>query len=339
MRYRLLGTSGLRVSEVFLGAMTFGEEAGPGASLSECRRMLDAYAEAGGNVIDTAITYRNGESERMVGELLEGHRDRFVVATKYTLSRDRADPNASGNHRKNLRLSLETSLQRLHTDYIDLYWVHIWDHNTPIEETMRALDDAVREGLILYVGISDAPAWIVSRANTLAEWRGWSPFIGLQVPYHLLKRDIERELLPMAEAYGMSVATWGPLADGLLSGKFTRSGSVETRTRLSPATISEHDHAVVRVVQEVADQLGVTPAQVAIAWIRSRSRAIHPILGARRLDQLIENLGALTVSLPSEVVARLDAATNFDMGFPANFIHGTTSFVYGEAGPLVDQRV
>ena len=339
MRYRLLGTSGLRVSEVFLGAMTFGEETGPGASLSECRRMLDAYAEAGGNVIDTASNYRNGESEKMVGELLEGRRDRFVVATKYTLSRDRADPNASGNHRKNLKLSLETSLRRLRTDYIDLYWVHIWDRNTPIEETMRALDDVVREGKILYVGISDAPAWIVSRANTLAEWRGWSPFIGLQVPYHLLKRDIERELLPMAESFGMSVATWGPLADGLLSGKFTRGFQVETKTRLSPATISERDHGIVRVVQEVADQLGVTPAQVAIAWIRSRSRTIHPIIGARRLDQLMENLGALTVSLPSEVVARLDAATDFDMGFPANFINGTTPFVYGETGLLVDQRV
>ncbi len=338
MRYRLLGTSGLRVSEVFLGAMTFGEESGPGASLQECRRMLEAYAEAGGNVIDTAINYRNGESESFVGELLEGRRDRFVVATKYTVSRDRTDPNASGNHRKNLMLSLETSLRRLRTDYIDLYWVHIWDRNTPIEETMRALDDVVRAGKILYIGISDAPAWIVSRANTLAEWRGWSPFVGLQVPYHLLKRDIERELLPMAEAYGMSVATWGPLADGVLSGKFTRPGSAEGRTRVSPDTISERDHAVVRVVQEVADQLGATPSQVAIAWIRNRSRAIHPIIGARRLDQLLENLGALNVELPTELIACLDAATNFDKGFPANFIDGTSPWIYGDMGQLVDGR-
>ncbi|HET8854032.1 MAG TPA: aldo/keto reductase, partial [Ktedonobacteraceae bacterium] len=289
-------------------------------------------------VIDTAINYRNGESESMVGELLEGRRDRFVVATKYTLSRDRADPNASGNHRKNLRLSLETSLRRLRTDYIDLYWVHIWDRHTPIEETMRAIDDAVGAGKILYVGISDAPAWIVSRANTLTEWRGWSPFVCLQAPYHLLKRDIERELLPMAEAYGMSVATWGPLADGLLSGKFTRPGRVEGRTRLSSEAISERDHAVVRVVQDVADQLGFTPSQVAIAWIRSRSRMIHPILGARRLDQLVENLGALTVELPAELIARLNAATNFDIGFPTNFIHGTSPWVYGEKGQLVDGR-
>ncbi len=208
MRYRLLGASGLRASEVFLGAMTFGEESGPGASLEECRRMLEAYAEAGGNVVDTAINYRNGESESFVGELLEGRRDRFVVATKYTVSRDRTDPNASGNHRKNLRLSLETSLRRLRTDYIDLYWVHIWDRHTPIEETMRALDDAVGTGKILYVGISDAPAWIVSRTNTLAEWRGWSPFVALQVPYHLLKRDIEVTLadLQFACALGPHLA-------------------------------------------------------------------------------------------------------------------------------------
>ena len=338
MRYRLLGASGLRVSEVFLGAMTFGEASGPGASLEECRRMLDAYAEAGGNVVDTAINYRNGESESFVGELLEGCRDRFVVATKYTVSRDRTDPNASGNHRKNFMLSLETSLRRLRTDYIDLYWVHIWDQHTPIEETMRALDDAVRAGKVLYIGISDAPAWIVSRANTLAEWRSWSPFVGLQVPYNLLKRDIERELLPMAEAYGMSVATWGPLADGLLSGKFTRPDKIEGRTRLSSDAISERDHAVVRVVQEVADQLGITPSQVAIAWIRSRSRVIHPIIGARRLGQLVENLGALNVELPTELIARLDAATNFDMGFPANFITGISPWVYGEKGQLVDGR-
>lgn len=338
MRYRLLGGSGLRVSEVFLGAMTFGEEKGPGASLEESRRMLDAYVEAGGNVIDTAVNYRNGESESFVGELLEGRRDRLVVATKYTVSRDRTDPNAAGNHRKNLKLSLETSLRRLRTDYIDLYWVHIWDHHTPIEETMRALDDAVQAGKILYIGISDTPAWIVSRANTLAEWRGWSPFVGLQVPYNLLRRDIERDLLPMAEAYGMSVATWGPLADGLLSGKFTRPSNPAVKTRLAPGGISEHEHAVVQVVQDVASQLGVTASQVAIAWIRSRSRMIHPIIGARRLEQLTENLGALTIELPAELIARLDAASDFKVGFPGDFISSISSFVYGEAASLVDGR-
>ena len=206
MRYRLLGRSGLRVSELFLGAMTFGEDWGWGAARDECRRMLDAYAEAGGNVIDTAVTYTNGASERILGELLGTDRDHFVVSTKYTITTDPTDPNASGNHRKNLLQSLERSLKSLQTDRIDLYWVHIWDPKTPIEETMRALDDAVRAGKILYVGISDAPAWVVSRANTVAEWRGWSAAAAIQVPYSLLQRDVERDLLPMAKYLGLSVA-------------------------------------------------------------------------------------------------------------------------------------
>ena len=206
--------------------------------------MLDLYADAGGNVIDTANVYRGGQSESILGTLLEGRRDRFVVATKYTLSRDGSDPNAAGNHRKSLTLSLEKSLRQLRTDYIDLYWVHLWDRHTPVEETMRALDDAVRAGKILYVGISDAPAWVVSRANTLAEWRGWTPFAGLQVPYNLLNRDIERELLPMAETFGMTVAAWSPLAHGVLSGKFTRPGAQgESRLASESLGVRAHDRA------------------------------------------------------------------------------------------------
>ncbi len=339
MRYRLLGQSGLRVSELFLGAMTFGEQGGVGAPADECRRMVDAYAEAGGNVIDTAISYRDGESERIVGEVLAGRRDRFVVSTKYTVSRDRADPNAAGNHRKNLARSLETSRRRLRTDYVDVYWVHIWDRHTPVEETMRALDDAVRTGKVLYVGVSDTPAWVVSRANTLADWRGWSPFVALQVPYSLLQRDIERELLPMAAASGMSVAAWGPLAGGVLSGKFTRPGPAEAGTRVAAESLSERDRSVARVVQDVADELGATPPQVAIAWTMARSRAVHPIIGARRLDQLVDNLGALRCSLPREALSRLEAATGFQVGFPTDFIAGTAAFVYGEAGRRVDGRV
>ena len=195
--------------------------------------MFDAYAEAGGNVIDTAVNYTDGASERIVGELLGSQRDHFVVSTKFTLSTDPDDPNASGSHRKNLARSLELSLRRLGTDRIDVYWVHIWDPNTPIEETMRALDDAVR-GKVLYVGVSDTPAWVVSRANTLAEWRGWSPLVGIQAPYSLIQRDIERELLPMAESAAMSLAAWSPLAGGILSGKFTR-GDVTGRVESPPA--------------------------------------------------------------------------------------------------------
>jgi aryl-alcohol dehydrogenase-like predicted oxidoreductase len=330
MRYRLFGPSGLRVSELFLGAMTFGEQGGVGAPPEECRRILDAYADAGGNVIDTAINYRGGASEEILGALLAGRRDRFVLSTKYTVTRDPGDPNAAGGHRKNLRLSLETSLRRLRTDYIDIYWVHMWDRHTPAEETLRALDDQVHAGKILYLGISDAPAWLISRANTLADWRGWTPFAGLQAPYSLLRRDIEAELLPMAEALGMAVAAWSPLADGILSGKFTQ-GSTRGDTRVDPAALTEHQHAVASVVAEVASGLGVTPAQVAIAWTRSRSSAVIPVIGARRLEQLIDNLGAASLELPADAIARLDSATPVDHGFPSAFIRDNTPWVFGAA--------
>ena len=335
MRYRTFGRTGLRVSELFLGAMTFGEQGGVGAPPDECRRILDGYADAGGNVVDTAINYRGGASEEILGELLVGRRDRFVVASKYTVSRDRTDPNGGGNHRKNLRLSLDVSLRRLRTDHLDVLWVHIWDDRTPIEETMRALDDEVRAGRVLYVGISDAPAWLVARANTLAEWRGWTPFAGLQVPYSLLQRDIERELLPMAEALGLTVAAWSPLGGGVLSGKYGRPDGDGSATRLDPASLTDHQRAIARCVADVAAELGATPAQVALAWTRSRSAAVHPIVGARRLEQLGDNLRSLEIALPGDAVARLEASTGFDVGFPTTFIDETRAWVLGAAAEPV----
>ena len=330
MRYRLFGDTGLRLSELILGTMTFGEQGGVGAPPEECRRILDGYADAGGNVIDTAINYRGGASEEILGELLKGRRDEFVLGSKYTVSRNRDDPNAAGNHRKNLRLSLDMSLRRLRTDYLDIYWVHMWDRRTPVEETMRALDDEVRAGRILYIGISDTPAWIVSQANTLAHWRGWTAFAGLQVPYSLLQRDIERDLLPMADAFGMTVAAWSPLAGGVLSGKFSRSGGPGPGTRIDPTSLTDHQRQVATVVQALADDLGFTAAQVAIAWTRRHSR-IHPIVGARRLDQLLDNLAAADVELTSEAVAQLDSMTAPDLGFPATFIEETGPWVFGAA--------
>jgi aryl-alcohol dehydrogenase-like predicted oxidoreductase len=327
--YTTFGRTGLRVSELVLGAMTFGEQGGVGAPIEECRRILDAYAEAGGNVVDTASNYRGGASEEILGELLAGRRDRFVVATKYTVTRDPADPNGGGNHRKNLRLSLETSLRRLHTDHIDVYWVHMWDRHTPIEETMRALDDAVTAGKVLYIGMSDTPAWVVSRANTLAEWRGWTPFAGLQVPYSLINRDAERELLPMAEAYGMTVTAWSPLGGGVLSGKYS-GGPPGVTARLSRDAISARDLGVATTVKEVASELGVTPAQVALAWTRQRN-SVLPIIGARTVDQLQDNLGCTDVTLTPQLVARLETATGFSIGFPADFIAQTTPWVLGTA--------
>jgi aryl-alcohol dehydrogenase-like predicted oxidoreductase len=329
MRYRTLGNSGLRVAEVILGAMTFGEQGGVGAPYEECRRILDAYAEAGGNAIDTAVNYRDGLSEEFLGRLLAGRREQFVLASKYTATRDKNDPNGGGNARKNLRASLETSLRRLDTDYLDVYWVHVWDASTPIEETMRALDDAVRAGKVLYVGISDAPAWIVSRANTLAEWHGWSPFIGLQVPYNLLMRDVERELLPMATALGLGVTAWSPLAGGVLSGKYTQPGSASETNRLDPSNLDEKSHAAARAVQAVADEIGATPSQVAIAWTMHRSASVVPILGARSVEQIRDNLGATDVKLTAAQMAGLEKATEFSLGFPHDFINDIAPWVFG----------
>jgi aryl-alcohol dehydrogenase-like predicted oxidoreductase len=321
MRYRLFGNTGLRVSELLLGTMTLQDE-------HETRRVLDAYAEAGGNVLDTASAY--ADSESLLGSAIE-ERDRFVLATKYTLSRDAEDPNAAGNHRKNLVLSLERSLRRLRTDYIDIFWVHVWDRHTPLEETMRALDDVVRAGKVLYVGISDAPAWVVARANTLAEWRDWTPFAGLQVPYNLLRRDIERELLPMAEGLGLSVAAWAPLASGVLPG---------AGRRFDPDKLTPRELAAQRAVAEVAAELGASPAQVALAWTRAKSPAVLPLVGVSRPEQLKDNLGALDLTLPPEAVARLDAATDFERGFPADFIAECepSPFVFGNAAARVVGR-
>ncbi|XVQ08782.1 aldo/keto reductase [Spirillospora sp. CA-255316] len=322
MRYRLLGRTGLRVSEVFLGALAFGEAAG-GASLKEARRILDVYADAGGNVLDTAINYGGGHSERDLGELLEGRRDRFVLGTKYTWTRDPSDPNAAGNHRKNLVRSLEESLRRLRTDYVDLYWVHIWDPYTPIEETVRALDDAVRSGKVLHVGFSDTPAWTVARAVTLAESHGWERPAAIQVPYNVLQRDVERELLPMAETLGLTVAAWSPLAKGALAG------------RHDPATLEGPARRAAQEVAAIAAETGATPAQVALAWTRARSRAVHPLVGVSKAGQLEDVLGALDLVLPEEAVARLDAAGDFELGFPGSFITQAAP-LYGETYHRID---
>jgi aryl-alcohol dehydrogenase-like predicted oxidoreductase len=330
MKYTTFGGSGLRVSEAFLGTMGFGDDWGWGAPPEECRKIFTAYAEAGGNVIDTANRYTEGSSERIVGDLVRGDRDRFVVATKYTLSMDGSDPNASGNHRKNLRRSVEASLRRMDTDYIDLLWVHIWDPGTPLEETMRALDDLVRSGKVLYVGISDAPAWVVARASTLAELRGWTPFTGVQLSYSLLQRDIERELIPVSQALGLSVAAWAPLARGVLSGKFTRGQATEG-SRITRDNISERDLAIARQVDAVADDLGVSSSQVALAWTRAHRTWVHPIIGARTSDQLADSLAGVELELPQEAVRALDAASAFDLGFPQDFIEMSRDFVYGEA--------
>jgi aryl-alcohol dehydrogenase-like predicted oxidoreductase len=339
MRYRLFGPTGLRVSEIILGAMTFADEhhdARLHGARAAAQAMFDAYVDAGGRTIDTANRYTEGDSERIVGELVAQDRDAFVLSTKYTVTNDGTDANASGSHRKNLRRSLEQSLRRLQTDYIDIFWVHIWDRKTPIEETIRALDDVVRAGKVLYIGVSDTPAWVISRANAIAELRGWTPFTGLQLPYSLLQREIERELLPMADGLGLCVTAWSPLAGGVLSGKFLDGN--QGATRIDPSAISERDTHITREVVAVAEEIGVTPSQVAIAWVRQRSPRILPILGAKTLEQLRDTLGALDVELPADAVRRLDEVSAIELGFPADMVTRLQGFMYGPVGALVDDR-
>src|SRR3979490_2459293 len=224
MKYRLLGKSGLRVSEAALGTMTFGEDWGWGSPKADAQKVYETYCEAGGNFLDTANFYTSGTSEKFVGEFIKGHRESVVLATKYSNAAPGNDPNAAGNHRKSMMQALEASLKRLQTDYIDLYWVHIWDGITPVEEVMRGLDDLVRQGKVLYVGISDAPAWWIAQANTLAELRGWTRFKGLQIEYNLIERTVERERVHMALAGNVGAEAWFPLAKGVLTGKYHGEG-------------------------------------------------------------------------------------------------------------------
>jgi aryl-alcohol dehydrogenase-like predicted oxidoreductase len=320
MRYKLLGRSGLRVSELALGTMTFGEEWGWGASKEESKKVFDAFAEAGGNFIDTANRYTEGTSERYVGDFVSADRNHFVVATKYTLFTRHGDPNASGNHRKNMVQALEASLDRLGLDYVDLYWVHAWDFTTGVDEVMRGLDDLVRGGLVLYVGISDTPAWVVSQANTLADLRGWSPFVATQIRYSLIDRTAERELLPMARHLDLGVTPWSILGAGVLSGKYTRGAPAETGRAKAGAATVERNLTIARLVDRVADEIGCTSSQVAIAWVRQQPGVIVPLVGARDLEQLQDNLGALDVTLDAGQLARLDEATAIEPGFPHDFV-------------------
>ena len=338
MRYRLLGRSGLRVSELALGTMTFGPDWGWGADKDESRAMFDAYAEAGGNFVDTANRYTDGTSERFVGEFVAGDRQRFVLATKYTLSRDGRDPNASGNHRKSLVESLEISLRRLGTDYVDLYWVHIWDPFTPIEETMRALDDQVRAGKVLYLGISDAPAWVISRANALAEARGWTPFSALQSQYSLVERNAERELLPMSVNLDITFTAWGALGSGLLTGKYNDDPSGGGGRIADSGGLDDRKLAVAREVVAVAAEVGASPSQVALTWVRHRSATMIPVVGARKVSQLKDNLACVDVELSAEQQDRLDAASAIELGFPYDFIRGGRSAFMGPVTEQVDDH-
>lgn len=322
MRYKLLGNSGLRVSELCLGTMTFGEDWGWGSDKEESRAVFQAFAEAGGNFLDTANIYTNGTSETLVGEFVKGDREKWVIATKYSLNTRPGDVNACGNHRKNLFQAVEASLKRLGTDYIDLLWLHIWDSLTPMEEVMRAFDDLVRMGKVLYIGISDSPAWIVSQANTLATLRGWTPFIGLQIEYSLKERTPERELLPMAKALNIGVTAWSPLGGGVLTGKYNQPNPVDGRLSMTdqPFQILDRDLKIAETVLEIAREIGKSPAQVALNWLRNRPNSVIPIIGARRLSQLQDNLACMDFNLTGEQLQRLDNISAISLGFPQELL-------------------
>jgi aryl-alcohol dehydrogenase-like predicted oxidoreductase len=336
MKYKLLGNSGLRVSELSLGAMTFGEEWGWGASKEESKKIFDAYANAGGNFIDTANKYTFGTSEKFCGEFIYQEREHFVLATKYTLSMKEDDPNFCGNHRKNLIQSVEASLKRMNTEYIDLLWLHAWDYMTPQEEVMRALDDLVRMGKVFYVGISDTPAWIVSRANMLAELRGWTPFVGLQIKYSLLERTVERELLPMARALDLAVTPWGVMGGGVLTGKYKKSGGkieAEDSKRIETRDdVPDRDIEIAAKVDEIAKKRNVSSAQVAINWTRQQKGVIIPILGARTEKQIKDNLKCPDFEVNEDEVRELDEVSKVALGFPHEFLQSETitKVLFGE---------
>ena len=324
--YVTLGRSGLRVSPLCLGAMTFGQDLGWGSSVKESEAILDRYVELGGNFIDTANLYTKGHSEKIIGDHIgrdRTKRDRLVIATKFSANLYPGDPNGGGSGRKSIIAACEQSLRRLQTDYIDLYWLHNWDRHTPIEETMATLADLVRAGKVRYVGVSDTPAWKVAEAQLLAQFRGWTPFIGLQIEYSLLERTVEGELIPMAQELGLGVTPWSPLKSGILSGKYTRANAatIQPDGRVWAAgALDDRAYGVVDELERIARELDTTVARVALAWVQGRPGVTSTILGARSLAQLEDNVKALEVRLSAEQVAALDQLTRPTLNFPGEYL-------------------
>ncbi len=330
-QYYTLGRSGLRVSRLALGTMTFGTEWGWGADRDTASQLFNAYVDAGGNFVDTADMYTNGTSETWIGEFIQerGLRDKVAIATKFSYNADPGNPNAGGNGRKNILRAVEGSLQRLGTDYIDLYILHTWDSITPAEEVMRTLDDLVRAGKVRYVGLSDVPAWYASRAQTIAELRGYETLSSLQLEYSLVERNIENEFVPLGTQHGMGIVVWSPLASGLLSGKYRPSeqgGEGEGRlAALAGADnpvfnkFTDRNWKIVAELETVAKAVGRSMAQVAVNWAAHQPGIASVIIGATKLHQLEDNLKALDFDLPQELRDRLTQTSQNDPSFPYSF--------------------
>ncbi len=340
-----LGRSGLRVSPLCLGAMTFGEDLGWGTSVEESEQIIDRFIELGGNFIDTANFYTKSHSEKIIGDHIGRHkerRDRLVIATKFSGNLYPGDPNGGGSGRKSIVSACESSLRRLQTDYIDLYWLHNWDRHTPIDEAMAALEDLVRAGKVRYLGVSDTPSWKVAQANTIAQFRGWSSFIGLQIEYSLLERTVEQELVPMALELGLGITPWSPLKSGALSGKYTRANAGEAKRDrgvfLDPF-LNEKTYALIDELEAIAKAHESTVARVALAWVRQQADVTSTIIGARRLAQLDDNVKSLDLTLTAAELGRLDARTKPTFGFPQSMepyfpaIHNGGTTVNGVYAP------
>lgn len=320
MKYKLLGKSGLKVSELCLGTMGFGTEGGWGADKETSFKILESFASAGGNFIDTANIYKLGTSEKIIGEFLTSHdRDYFVLATKYSLMDNKTNPNASGNNRKNMMRSVEESLKRLQTDFIDILYLHIWDALTPIDEVLKGMDDLIQQGKVLYAAISDTPAWIVAKGNTMAELMGWNQFVALQVEYSLLQRTPERDLIPMAKHFGMTVTPWAPLAGGALTGKYLQGD--KGRLKEDSVRLNENSQRITKEVISIAEKLQVQPAHVALKWTMQQPLSVIPIVGATKEKQLEENLKVTDVIITEEDMNRLDEVSAIDLGFPGKFFN------------------
>lgn len=345
--YVTLGRSGLRVSPLCLGAMTFGPEVPWSSSVGDAQEILDRFIDRGGNFIDTANIYNFGHSEKIIGDHLGQHssrRHRIVIGTKFSSNLILNDPNGGGSGRKSILAACEESLRRLRTDYIDLYWLHCWDPHTPVDEVLRALDDLVRSGKVRYIGISNTPAWQVAQAQMISHFRGWTEFVALQIEYSLLERSVESELVPMARALGLGVTPWSPLKGGILSGKYTRENAATEQPLRGDWVrwgLNEQAYKVIDVLTEVARELETTPARVALAWLFSRAGVTSPVIGARTLQQLDDNLGALEVSLSAAQLERLNQITAPPMDYPMRcqqmgpvYVHGNIS-INGQHPPLL----
>ena len=340
MRYKLLGRSGLRVSELCLGAMTFGGGVGSmgvgGSDDRESRAVFDLFAEAGGTFIDTACSYSGGRSEQLLGDFIAADRDNFVIGTKYTNSHS-GGMQRSGNSRRNMMRSVEESLRRLKTDRIDLFWLHVWDFTTPVDELLRAFDDLTAAGKVLYVGVSDTPAWEISRANAMADLLGMTPFIAIQVEYSLLERSAENDLLPMAKSLDLGITAWSPLAGGMLA---QRSAERATERQRPERELGSKEREIAAAVRDIAGELGTAPAQVALAAIRQLDRygPVIPIVGARRPEHLRDNMACLDIRLTPEQLARLDALSAPALSFPHRMLRSPVaeSLTTGGQGKLLD---